>query len=299
MTVGEILYNTRLRHEPAPLDAELLLSFVLRKSREYLFTHPEKELSGAQIAKFGALAQRRQKGEPVAYILGKKEFFGLEFLVGKNVLVPRPETELLVEKALSQILNTKYQTLDTVIDVGTGSGNIIISIIKNIPDEMRKKINFYSVDISSKALNIARKNAEKHKVKKYIKFVKTDLLGYFIKKKLKLENLLIVANLPYVSHKLYRKNLANLKFEPKNALVSSENGLSRYKKMFSQIKKFIQIADLNCRQAGCKSQITLLLEISPEQKKSLLRVAKKEFPAGKIKFHKDLCEKIRILEFTI
>jgi len=101
MDIKKILQNTLL----PPLDAELLLSRTLKKPREYLFIHPEKKLTKNQIVKFNNFSKRRVKGEPIAYLFGKKEFYGLEFLVNKNVLIPRPETELLVEAALREIMN--------------------------------------------------------------------------------------------------------------------------------------------------------------------------------------------------
>ena len=101
--------------------------------------HPEEELNKSECKKFTVFVKRRSRGEPIAYIAGKKEFYGLDFIVNKNVLIPRPETELLIEYVLKKILDTEYNIPDTIIDIGTGSGNIIISIIKNIPDKISKE----------------------------------------------------------------------------------------------------------------------------------------------------------------
>lgn len=275
-----------------PLDREILLSYTLKKPREYLFTYPEYKPTKSQIARYRLYVIRRLHGEPIAYITGKKEFFGLDFFVNKKVLIPRPETELLVELVLKKILISQFSTLNShIIDVGTGSGNIIISIAKNTPEKIRRKINFYALDISKKALSIAKKNAKKHKIAKNIKFIQSDLLKYFLEKKIKFENMLIVANLPYVPQKLYQKNSKNLKYEPKIALISKKNGLDYYLKLLSQIKQL-----WNRYYA---SHVTCYFEISPEQKKALIKAVKKELPSAKIKFFKDLAGKTRSVKITI
>ncbi|MDI6777827.1 MAG: peptide chain release factor N(5)-glutamine methyltransferase [Patescibacteria group bacterium] len=281
MTISEILRNSKL----SPLDAELILSSTIKKPKEFIFAHPEYELSSPQLGKFTSFVKRRLKGEPVAYIVEKKEFFGLEFAVDKNVLIPRPETELLVEAALRGIMN--YESgIRNVVDVGMGSGNIIVSIAKNTSAKIRRKVNFYALDISRKSLYIAKGNAKKHGVAKSIKFIESDLLRYFLEKKTKFENLLIVANLPYVSHELYRKNSANLKFEPRKALLSNEKGLRHYIRLIGEIREIID--------SGGVSQVTFYVEISPEQKTSLTRIIKKNFPSAKLAFLRDLSKRKRV-----
>ncbi|OGI27284.1 MAG: protein-(glutamine-N5) methyltransferase, release factor-specific [Candidatus Moranbacteria bacterium RIFOXYB1_FULL_43_19] len=284
MNIKEILRNTRL----SPLDAEILLSLAVNVPREYLFTHPEHRLIRSQNVSYKLYVSKRLRGEPIAYITGKKEFYGLEFEVNKNVLIPRPETELLVERALDQLLDTKSQMPDTIIDVGAGSGNIIVSIVKNIPTKTKSRINYYAIDISKKALLAAKKNARKHKVAKYIKFIQSDLLK-FAPKNLA-GNILITANLPYVSPSLYKKNKNNLKYEPKNALISKKNGLGYYVKFFRQIQQLCTIC--------CVLRVTCYVEISPEQKTELTIIVKKELPSAQIKFFKDLSRKWRIAEIS-
>lgn len=282
MTIQRILRNCSL----PPLDAELILSHVLNKPREYLLIHPESKLTTVQIAKFRKLIKRRVKGEPIAYLLGKKEFYGLEFAVNKNVLVPRPETELLVELAVKNIIDTKNKIPDTVIDVGTGSGNIIISIVKNIPANIRGKIDFYASDISEKALNIAKKNAHKHKTEKFITFIKSDLLKFALKKKLK-GNILIVANLPYVMEKIYRRNKKGLIYEPKQALFSRRNGLEHYTRLIAEIRKL---------RSSCQfKHISVLFEISPEQKRAISKIILKRLPQSNLVFSKDLSRRTRVM----
>lgn len=234
---------------PTPqLDAEILLSHVLKKSREFILTYPEKKLSDKQIAKFNDFTKKRLQYEPIAYITSQREFYGLDFKVNKHTLIPRPETEILVENILK--MNPKNKT---IFDLGTGSGNIIISLAKNL----KNKNNYFGVDISLKALAVAKHNAKKNKVEKKIKFIKSDLLNYFIKNNLiikKFNNLIIIANLPYLSKKIYSSCTNNVKkFEPKSALLSGIDGLDHYEKLFQQLKKISLIID-NC---------LLILEISP------------------------------------
>ena len=205
----------------ASLDAEILLSWTLNKPKSYLFTYPEKKLTQAQLAKFEKYISRRSKNEHVAYLTSHKEFYGLDFLVNKNVLIPRPETELLVEEVL------KNKKIKRLADIGTGSGCIAIALAKNNPE-----LKIYAADISAKALIIARKNAKKYKLKNII-FKKGNLLEPI--KNIKLDA--VVANLPYLSKKIYKKNYHNLKFEPKNAMLAGKDGLDYYRKLFEQIKK--------------------------------------------------------------
>ncbi|MDD5489967.1 MAG: peptide chain release factor N(5)-glutamine methyltransferase [Candidatus Moranbacteria bacterium] len=287
INIKEILQSTLL----SPLDTEILLSLAVNKPKEYLFSHPEKKLNKPQILRYKFYVARRLSGEPIAYITGKKEFYGLEYEVDKNVLIPRPETELLVELALKKIQTAEYEIPDTLIDIGTGSGNIVVSIAKNIPAKQRKKMQFYATDISKEALFMAKKNAKRHKVAKNIKFVQSDLLEFANKKKIG-GNITIVANLPYVSDSLYKKNKHNLKYEPKKALLSKKGGLRHYEKMLRQIKKIIQITNY-------RLLITALLEISPEQKTALAKIAKRELPLAKIKFLKDLSGKWRIAKLSV
>ncbi|MFA6285394.1 MAG: peptide chain release factor N(5)-glutamine methyltransferase [Parcubacteria group bacterium] len=295
MTIRDILRKNYLEYKLSPLDAGILLSLAGNFSKEFILAHPEKKLSVVQIKKMDSFCARRASGEPIAYIAGKKEFFGLEFLVNKNVLIPRPETELLVEGAIERI--KKFPDKLDIIDIGTGSGNIIISIAKNIPEKIRRNKDFYAIDISKASLQVAKKNAEKNKVEKKIKFIQSDMLEYFFppkadqslveKRKTKPENVFIIANLPYVSPALYRRNEKNLKFEPKSALHSRNKGLAHYDKMFQQLRSSIT------------GKCCLLIEFSPEQKPDIGRISKKYWPKSKVKFSMDLAKKWRMAEIRI
>ncbi len=279
MTVRQILRNSTL----SPLDLEILLSYVLKKTRERILAHPEKKLSKPQLRKFNSLLQRRKRDEPIAHLTGQKEFYGLGLFVDRNVLIPRPETELLIETALKNI------QVDEIFDIGTGSGNIIISIAKNIRAAVRNKINFSAVDISDKALAIAKKNARKHRVDRSIKFIRSDLLEFInVKKIVFRKNILMIANLPYVSPALYKKHRKGLRFEPKNALLSQKNGLGHYIRLIKQI--------LGIRAEINGAKIRLLLEISPEQKRPLQKIIKEILPKSKIYFQRDLAGKWRMAD---
>ncbi|MCX6766408.1 MAG: peptide chain release factor N(5)-glutamine methyltransferase [Candidatus Moranbacteria bacterium] len=293
MTIQETLRKACSKYKLSPLDAEIILSLAGNMPKVYILAHPEKKLSPAQIKKYHSFAKRRSASEPIAYIAGKKEFFGLDFVVNKNVLIPRPETELLVEHAIERILNTKCGMPDVIIDVGTGSGNIIVSIAKNIPNKIKNKINFYAVDISKKSLEVAKKNAKKNKTDKNIKFIQSDLLEYFpllAEKNKKIKNILIIANLPYVSSKIYHVNKNNLKFEPKNALISENNGLNHYKDFFKQLRYL----SYKCYML----HVICFVEFSPEQKSEISRIITRYLPKAKSEFFKDLAGKWRMAELS-
>lgn len=286
------VYQKLEKTSPTPrLDAEVLLSYALKKPREFVLAHPEYKLSQNQELKVRNYVSRRKKGEPIAYILGQKEFYGLGFKVTLDTLIPRPETEMLVEKALNEVRNTLRKT--TIIDVGTGSGNIIISIAHNIKHGMWNNFNFYATDISQKSLRVAKHNAKKNKADKKIKFIKSNLLDAFIqneKYNLQDTNLIIIANLPYLSQKIYSSTTPDVKnFEPRRALISNENGLSHYKKLLKQL----QIIKNN----DCKLKI--ILEFSPEQKSKIQKMILKYFPEIQIEFKKDLAGKWRMAVVNI
>lgn len=276
------------------LDLELIISRAIKKPREFILAHSEEKITKKQETIIKKFIARRLKSEPMAYILGEKEFYGLNFKVNKNVLTPRPETESLVEEILKELKTKNKKLKTTIIDVGTGSGNIIISIARNM-EHITHSILYLSLDKSKKALNIARHNAKLHKVDKKIKFLQSDLLK---NKKIisnltikQFNNLIILANLPYVSSKNYKKYYNQIKFEPKSALLSDNDGLKHYDKLFNQIKKLLA--------AYCLLHATCIIEFSPEQKNKLNELIKPYFPEAKIGFKKDLAGKWRICKVEI
>ncbi len=214
------------------LDAEVLLSFILKKTKEFLYTHPEIKLNWIQKIRFFYLINQRAKNWPIAYLTGQKEFYGRAFCVNKHVLVPRPLTEKLVDKTLKIINEAKkqkeaYYQRYAIADIGTGSGNIIITIIKELQKEKYNldDFKFYATDISAQALKAAKKNARLHQVDNFITFLKGNLLKPLEDKKIDL----ILANLPYF--KPADLTEPSIKKEPEQALRGN------YDEFFKQVSQ--------------------------------------------------------------
>ena len=290
----KLLLLKRAGHNDTPLlDAEILLSFVIKKPKEFLYAHPEKKITAAQFLKFKKLITRRARHEPVAYITGHKFFYGLDFFVDKNVLIPRPETETLVLAAINRKSNRH------IIDVGTGSGAIAISLAKNLPNA-----KIFATEISPNAFSIARKNALHHKTK--INFLRGDLLEPLMtilsrnssrEAALKARpygrysKLIIVANLPYLTTRQWQKTQPEIKkYEPRLALDGGPDGLKYYKRLLQQIKLLITRYSL---------LVTSIIEIDPSQKKSITKIIKRHFPAAKIEIKKDLARRDRVVIIKI
>ncbi len=208
--------------ETTRLDALVLLEDVLGKNRTQLLAYPDSELASEQIEALQKLLNRRILHEPLAYIRGKSEFYGREFLVNKHVLVPRPESEDMIE-----LLNN-YGNTPTVIDVGTGSGVLAISAKLSKPD-----VTVYAVDIDPECLKVAKQNADNLSAE--VIFKEGDLLrGLNINEYL--SPVVILANLPYVPDN-YKINTA-AEHEPKLALFGGKDGLNLYRVMFDQLKEY-------------------------------------------------------------
>jgi release factor glutamine methyltransferase len=278
--------------DSAPLDAEILLSSVLNKSREYILTYKNNNLTMKQWNNFRRLIKRQKNNEPIAYIIGEKEFYGLKFKVNKNVLIPRPETELLVESAMKQWGNGTMKN-KILIDIGTGSGCIPISITKNL----KNQIKIYAADISRNALKIAKQNAKLNGVSQKITFLHGDLLKPFEKHSRnirdKIREVIITANLPYIPTSEWQKLPPNIKnHEPRTALDGGKDGLKYYRCLLKQIK--------SAKSAGlCPSVLSMFLEIAPNQKNKLKKLILKHFPKAQITFHKDLAGKWRVAEIKL
>lgn len=269
------------------LDAELLLAHLLKKPRLFVITHPEHLLPPAHLARWEALVARRAAHEPLAYLVGEKEFYGLPFSVDRHTLIPRPETELLVEHALDWI-KSRSSVRPIVLDVGTGSGCIIIALAK-LSGNARNKTRWYAGDVERRALRVARRNSRRHRMDRHIRFAHSDLLGNFSDT---LENtpghpLLITANLPYLSPALFRSAERTVRtFEPRNALASRKRGLAHIARLLGQVSK------LRRKRSG---PITLLLEFSPEQTLLLTHLVKDVFPLNQAIFYRDLTGRKRLL----
>lgn len=284
MTLKNILKTTISNYKIEYLQAEMLLCFILQKPKEFIYTHPDYKLTEKQITKLEKLARKLSQGVPLAQLTHQKYFFGLKFWINQNVLIPRPETEIMVEKIIE--LTKKHFTNQTITlaDIGTGSGCIAISLAKNI-----KHAKIHTSDISKKALYIARKNAKLHDVSSKITFHHGDLLEPILNKKIDI----VAANLPYVPSD-YQNNLTKsynrgLKFEPKNALYSGKDGLKHYRRFFKQIKQLKYLPKF------------ILIEIDSRQVKEIKKIIKTNFKNPEIKIIADYNQKNRfvLIENTI
>jgi len=285
------------------LDAELILADILARPREYIIAHPEEKIGIIKQLKFKYLAYQRARGIPLAYLTGHKEFFGLDFIVDKHTLIPRPETEILVESVIEKINNLNYGLRITdygllFIDIGTGSGCIPIAIKKSRNQEIKKSI---AVDISKPALRVAKKNAKKHNVD--ITFLHSNLLDFLplsgegtlipishregIKGGSK--QIIITANLPYLTQEQFQSE-KSIQYEPKSALIAEDNGLALYKKLLQQINQLTKTYKL---------QATSYLEIDPSQSQPISAFIKEIMPSAKIEIKKDLAGLDRVVVLTI
>jgi len=245
--------------DDASLEGEILLRYLLAIDRAGLFSDLDRELSPRQKKEFAGLLERRLSGEPAAYITGHREFYGLDFEVDQHVLIPRPETELLVELALK---TARSHNMTKIADIGTGCGAIAISLAVHLPGAV-----LYATDISPEALEVARDNLKKHGVADRVILLRGDLL-----EPLEKPVDMIVANLPYVKE----ADLPPNGREPRPALDGGKDGLDVIKNM--------------CRQAGGKLNTGgyLLLEIGQGQAEMVVAILCKAFPAAAIEVHKDL-----------
>jgi len=234
------------------LDSELLLSSSIKKDKRYIILNPKEFLTSDQLDKFKSLIQRRKKGEPIAYLINKKEFWKNEFFVNKDVLIPRPDTELIIEQVL-RIYSKKVQL--QVLDIGTGSGCILLSILKERP-------NFYGtgIDISAKSINISKFNTKQLNLTNRVKFFHSSVDNFSIGK-----YDLIVSNPPYIefiNFKYLEKDVVN--FEPKLALSGGLDG-------FSKIRKVINKARMLIKKNG-----KFILEIGFNQKNKVKKILKEK-----------------------
>ena len=289
------------------LDTDLLLSHVLKEGlspasagwaqagRSFLYAHPETEITKKQETIFKKLVGRREKREPMAYLLGEAEFCGLKFKVTPDVLIPRPETEMLVDEAL-KLLKVQSPKFKTLIDIGTGSGAIIISIVYSLLSlrggansatkqsrdrhaAARDDIQYIGLDISGKALKVVKHNARKILGKNHpIKFIKSDLLAKIIEVRPRLKPrlkhpVLFVANLPYLTKsELKRKELM---YEPGAALYGGNGGLELIHKLILQFARIAESGDI------------MLLEIGAGQADKIKKLTQKYLSGCRLKIKKD------------
>lgn len=253
------------------LDTEVLLAHSLGRERSWLFTYPHYVLPPDQLAKFAELLSRRERREPVAYLVGHKEFFGLEFLVNQHVLIPRPETELLVETVLA--LYPANASLE-IVDVGTGSGCIAVTLAKYLPRSI-----VYASDTSPEALALARQNAGYHQVTGRVTFLLGNLL-----QPIDHPVDVIVSNPPYVSRPELSETAPEVqRYEPRLALDGGVDGLEIIRQLLFQ-------AGEKLKPGG-----TLLLEIGSSQGWPVRQLAASHFVKAEVELKKDLAGLDRLL----
>ena len=222
------------------LDAELLLAKVLRKNRQDLLQNLNQKINKNELFKFSSLIYRRSSNEPIAYILKRKEFWSKFFHVTKDTLIPRPETELMVDQLIKMYKNKKNFS---VLDMGTGSGCIIISLLSELNNSFG-----VGIDISHKAIKIAKKNATNHCIDTRVKFLNISFTNYFNKK-----HDLIVSNPPYVSRREFPYLSEDIKkFEPRIALDGGNDGLDLIKKVIYKTKEILKINGTLALEIGNK-----------------------------------------------
>jgi release factor glutamine methyltransferase len=234
------------------LDSEILLSNSIKRDKKHIILNPKEILNSEQLEKFNSLIERRKKGEPIAYLINKKEFWKDEFFVNKDVLIPRPDSELIIEQVLK--IYSKDDQLQ-ILDIGTGSGCILLSILK-------ERSNFYGtgIDISKKSINVSKFNAKQLNLTNRVKFFHSSVDNFNNGK-----YDIIVSNPPYIeqlSLKYLEKDVVN--FEPKLALSGGFDG-------FSKIRKVINKASILIKKNG-----KFILEIGFNQKNKVIKILKEE-----------------------
>lgn len=259
-----------------PLDAAILLALVLDLPRTALLAYPETPLSAEQRARFAALVARRAAGEPVAYLTGRRAFYDREFLVTPDVLIPRPETEHLIEAALNWARERADRGAGLrVVDVGTGSGAIAVTLAAHLPDA-----SLHAIDCSPAALEVARRNADRAGVAGRIAFHQGDLLRPLLEAGERMD--LIAANLPYIpSADLDTLDVA--RYEPRLALDGGPDGLDAIRRLLEQATDALAASGL------------ALLEIGAGQGARAAALAENAFPGAAIAVLADYAGHDRLL----
>jgi release factor glutamine methyltransferase len=244
----------RAAHVPSfTLAAELLLLHVLRRDRTWIYSHPEEEISPTDADRFFTLIARRAEGEPTQHLTGKQEFWGLEFEVTPDVLIPRPETEHLIEVALDRLAvrelrACRKQTLTgeglQVADIGTGSGCIAIALAKELPGAA-----IYATDISSTALAVAQRNGVRHNIANHVRFVQCSLLDGVVA-----DLDLVVSNPPYIGRREAATLMREVRdHEPEIALFGAEEGYELYAELITQAAAHLKHGGLLVLELGHNS----------------------------------------------
>ena len=225
----------------ASIESKVLVLKVLSISEEFFYTYPNLSVSKSETLQFYDLVSKRQQGIPLAYVVGEKEFWCLPFKVVPGVLIPRPETELLVEK----VIELSSRNGETVVDIGTGCGNIAVSLARELPE-----IQILATDISLKAIQTARQNASLHETSNIV-FLKGSLFSPLEKKRRESPFDIIISNPPYVSENQWVTLQREIRFhEPKMALVSGKTGLEIIENLVSGALNYLKRGGYLCLEIG-------------------------------------------------
>lgn len=279
-TIGQLLAAAKKLlaeiSSSSSLDAQILLAALLNVDRAHIIAHPERVLTSEQVSLYDSWIERRWRGEPVAYILGHKAFYDREILVTPDVLIPRPETELLLEEALV-FARLRHTISRTAVDVGTGSGALAVTFAAHMPDW-----KVYATDISSMALAVAKTNAET--ITSTITFFEGDLLMPLIESSIRVD--IVMANLPYIASDEV-PTLAVSQYEPILALDGGSDGLDLIRRLLEQAKNV------------CNPNALILLEIGADQGESARAAALAVFPDADVAVLKDYAGLDRIIRVKL
>lgn len=274
---------TRTVKQNPRLDAQVLLSYVLGVNSAYLFTHGDETVKSDAAETFQRLVARRARHEPVAYLTQTKAFFGRDFFVNQHVLIPRPDTEVLVEAALRVI-----DFRSTIIDVGTGSGAIAISL------ELETHRPTFAIEIDRDTKSVAGHNARS--LGAQITFLEGSLFEPFAALEPTADHLAITANLPYLTPWQWNDLDADVKdYEPRLALVGGADGLALYDELCNQIRTYLHEAS----RKGKRIAIDLFIEIDPSQRQTAPSLLATHFPDAKIEIIKDMSGRERVVHAAI
>lgn len=252
------------------LDAEILVAHVLDSSRERLHSHPEQPLTLQQRRRLQRLTRRRAARVPVPYLTGEREFYGYALKVSPAVLIPRPESELLVELAIDWL--RAHPGARRVIDLGTGSGAVAIAVAKAVP-----LVRVVARDVSARALGVAAANVGRYRLSSRIMIERADLLRGAAPADL------VLANLPYISAAQKRVRPRELEYEPALALDGGDDGLSLIRTAMTQAPAVV-------KRGGC-----LMFECDPSQVRKMERLARSHWPTATVTIHKDLAGRNRVV----
>jgi release factor glutamine methyltransferase len=266
-----------MAYHDARLQAELLLAHALETSRSMMLARLNESIAPDVAARYAASVARRAQHEPLAYIIGHQEFYGLDFIIDRRVLIPRHETETLVQLALERV-RLRQIVSPVIVDVGTGSGALALTLAHHLP-----RARVFALDQSRDALDVARLNAKRLNVESRVEFLPSDLLDA-----LGDAFDLLVANLPYIPSTRFDQLPREIRaFEPRAALDGGEDGLVVMRRLLAQL------------ESHAKRNAVALLEISEEQGNAVIEIARRILPGAVVTLHTDLEGLDRVMEIKM